>query len=103
MDPSRRTPAVNNPVRVHGLAPLFKLYLINGREAFFGFYPIAEHTVCAAGGIHPMYDLMGKDSVLFHHSSSDPDAGSAADLYVAQARMWFDSIWATVSQDYHRA
>jgi hypothetical protein len=28
---------------------------------------------------------------------------SAADLYVVQAKMWFDSIWATVSQDYHRA
>jgi hypothetical protein len=90
-------------VRVHNLAPLFKLYLVNGREAFFGFYPIAEHTVRVGGGIHPMYDLMGKDSVLFHHSSDDTDAGSAADLYVAQAKMWFDSIWATVSQDHHRA
>ena len=50
----------------------------------------------------PVYDLMGKDSVLFHHSSDDADAGSAANLYIAQAKMWFDSIWATVSQDYHR-
>ena len=90
-------------VRVHNLAPLFKLYLINGREAFFGFYPIAEHTVRAGGGVHPMYDLMGKDSMLFHHSADDTDQGSAAALYVAQAKMWFDSIWATVSQDYHRA
>ena len=90
-------------VRVHGLPPLFKLYLINGREAFFGFYPIMEHTVRAGGGVHPMYDLMGKDSILFHHSCDDSDPGSAAALYVAQAKVWFDSIWATVSQDYHRA
>jgi hypothetical protein len=90
-------------VRVHHLAPLFKLYLINGREAFFGFYPIAEHTVRAGGGVHPMYDLMGKDSILFHHGAADTDQGPAASLYVAQAKMWFDSIWATVSQDYHRA
>lgn len=100
-------PDATAEVRVHNLAPVFKLYLINGREAFFGFYPIAEHTIRAGGGIHPMYDLMGKDSVLFHHSSHDADAdidaGASADLYLAQAKMWFDSIWATVSQDYHRA
>jgi hypothetical protein len=90
-------------VRIHNLAPLFKLYLINSREAFFGFYPITEHTVRADGGVHPMYDLMGKDSILFHHGATDTDQGPAASLYVAQAKMWFDSIWATVSQDYHRA
>jgi hypothetical protein len=26
-------------VRVHRATPLFKLYLINNEEAFFGFYP----------------------------------------------------------------
>jgi hypothetical protein len=90
-------------VRVHGLPPLFKLYLVNGREAFFGFYLIMEHTVRAQGGVHPMYDLMGKDSILFHHSSDDADGESAAAQFVAQAQMWFDSVWATVSQDYTRA
>jgi hypothetical protein len=63
-------------VRVHGLPPVFKLYLINGREAFFGFYPITEHTVRAGGGVHPMYDLMGKDSILFHHCGDDAEQGS---------------------------
>jgi hypothetical protein len=90
-------------VRVHGLAPLFKLYLINNREAFFGFYPITEHTVRAGGGVHPMYDLMGKDSLLFHHCADDTDPTgkvTAAAQYVTQARLWFDSVWATVAKDY---
>lgn len=30
-------------VRVHGSSPMFKLYILNRDEAFFGFYPIAEH------------------------------------------------------------
>jgi hypothetical protein len=89
-------------VRVHGLAPLFKLYLINGREAFFGFYPITEHVVKAGGGVHSMYDLMGKDSLLFQHSIDDAEDTSAAAAYVTQARMWFDSVWATVARDYDR-
>src|SRR6266545_7773595 len=30
-------------VRVHHLPPTFKLYILNGEEAFFGFYPVREH------------------------------------------------------------
>ncbi len=88
-------------VRVHGLAPQFKLYLINGSEAFFGFYPVTEHTVRAGGSIHAMYDVMGKDSMLFHHHD-DGDPTSAGTHYVTQARTWFDSVWSTVARDYER-
>ena len=35
--------AVSAEVRVHRAALLFKLYLINNEEAFFGFYPVREH------------------------------------------------------------
>jgi hypothetical protein len=106
---SRCTPPVADAtaeVRVHGLTPLFKLYLINNREAFFGFYPITEHTIRAGGGVYPMYDLMGKDSLLFQHSADDTDPrdpggqATAAAQYVTQARLWFDSVWATVAKDY---
>ena len=43
---------------------------------------------------------MGKDTVLFHHSSDDPESMSAQ--YVQQSRMWFNSIWTTVAQDLKR-
>ena len=83
-------------IRVHHLAPLFKLYILNNEEAFFGFYPVREHKVTLNGEARPMYDLMGKDAVLFHHTISDDDA-SIGSQYVEEARAWFDSIWSTVS------
>ena len=85
-------------IRVHNLTPLFKLYILNNDEAFFGFYPVREHKVTLNGEARPMYDLMGKDAVLFHHTISDDDT-SIGSQYVEQARAWFDSIWSTVSHE----
>ena len=85
-------------VRVHGSAPMFKLYILNRAEAFFGFYPITEHAVTLHGETVPMYDLMGKDATMFHYEQGgDPD--SIGGQYVAQAQAWFDSMWSTVSRD----
>jgi DNA-binding transcriptional regulator YhcF (GntR family) len=85
-------------VRVHGSAPMFKLYILNRAEAFFGFYPITEHAVTLHGEPVPMYDLMGKDATMFHYEQGgDPD--SVGGQYVAQAQAWFDSMWSTVSRD----
>jgi len=85
-------------VRVHGSVPMFKLYILNRAEAFFGFYPITEHAVTLHGESVPMYDLMGKDATMFHYEQGgDPD--SIGGQYVAQAQAWFDSMWSTVSRD----
>ncbi len=88
-------------VRVHRAAPLFKLYLINNEEAFFGFYPVREHVISLGGEPRAIYDLMGKDAILFHHSISDDDT-STGSQYVDQARTWFDSMWNTVSTEFVR-
>jgi len=87
-------------IRVHPVAPLFKLYIINGEEAFFGFYPVRPHTVTIKGEKHSVYDLMGKDATLFHHAVTDEDDTSTGTQYVAQARTWFDSMWTTVSREF---
>lgn len=87
-------------VRVHGLTPTFKVYILNGVEMFFGFYPVVEHDVTIKGKRHPMYDLMGKDAVLFHHAADDPESTDAQ--YVSQAQMWFDSTWSTVATEWSR-
>jgi DNA-binding transcriptional regulator YhcF (GntR family) len=87
----------NADVRVHGGTATFKLYIINGNEAFFGFYPITEHTVSLNGEPVAMYDLMGKDVTLFHHETGD-DPASIGGQYIAQAQAWFDSMWSTVSR-----
>ncbi len=85
-------------VRVAPAVPLFKLYLINNTEAFFGYYPVQEHAVKLDDQPTAIWDLMGKDAILFHHSAdSDPD--STASQYVAQSAMWFDSIWTSVARE----
>jgi hypothetical protein len=86
-------------VHVHHAAPLFKLYIINGDEAFFGFYPVREHILTFGGEPQTIYDLMGKDAILFHHSAGDDDT-STGSQYVDQARTWFDSMWNTVSREF---
>src|SRR5262249_43052415 len=65
-------------VRVHRAAPLFKLYLINNSEVFFGFYPVREHIITLGGTPRAIYDAMGKDAILFHHSVTDDDASTGS-------------------------
>jgi HAD superfamily hydrolase (TIGR01509 family) len=50
--------------RPPGKVSLFKLYVLNGQDVLFGFYPIAEHSVTIKGSAHAMYDLVGKDATL---------------------------------------
>jgi DNA-binding transcriptional regulator YhcF (GntR family) len=88
-------------VRVHGIAPVFKLYILNGIEAFFGFYPVVEHTVRVKGKPVAIYDPMGKDATLFHYAISGDDT-STATQYVEQAKLWFDSLWNTIAQEYEQ-
>ncbi|MDA3644154.1 winged helix-turn-helix domain-containing protein [Saccharopolyspora indica] len=86
-------------VRVYRGVPLFKLYLLNGEEAFFGFYPVVEHPVPINGAPVPIFDLMGKDATLFHFASVE-DETSLGNQYIAEAQRWFDSVWSTVARDF---
>jgi DNA-binding transcriptional regulator YhcF (GntR family) len=86
-------------VRVHRAAPLFKLYILNNEEAFFGFYPVIEHTVIIDDKPVAIYDPMGKDATLFHWAITDDDTSDAT-AHVEQAREWFDSIWNTIAREY---
>lgn len=48
-------------VRAHrGSAPM-KLYILNRKEVFFGFYPIVKHNVRVNGRSVAILDVMGKD------------------------------------------
>jgi hypothetical protein len=85
-------------IRAHGCPPLFKLYILNDEDVFFGFYPITRQTIPLPGGDTDIYDLMGKDAVVFHHSLH---SGQPTDTpYVQQARTWFASMWDTISYEY---
>lgn len=85
-------------VRTYHSPPLFKLFLLNQAEAFFGFYPVLQHSVAIAGRPVEIFDPMGKDAVLFHYAKSE-DADSVDTQYVEQAQRWFDSVWNSVAKD----
>jgi hypothetical protein len=85
-------------IRAHPCPPMFKLYILNGEEVFFGFYPIVKQRLPLPGGDRDIYDLMGKDAVVFHHSAH---SGQPTDIpYIEQARNWFTSMWDTISYEY---
>jgi DNA-binding transcriptional regulator YhcF (GntR family) len=85
-------------IKVHGEPLPFKAYIINEDEVFFGFYPVVRHAVRIKGQSREIFDLMGKDAVLFHHAS-DGAPDSINTQYVEQIKMWFDSVWATVARN----
>jgi DNA-binding transcriptional regulator YhcF (GntR family) len=92
-------PGAQAQVRTYPAVPLFKLYLLNDTDMFFGYYPVQEHKVTLDGEPTAVWDLMGKDAILFHHAA-EADDESMASQYIKQSRMWFDSIWTTVARDY---
>jgi hypothetical protein len=77
-------------VRTHRGAPHFKPYLVNGADAFFGFYPVVRRTVTVHGKRTPMFDVLGKDVPLSHFAAED-DETSEGSQYIHQAQAWYDS------------
>lgn len=86
-------------VRTVHMAPLFKLFIINNSEAFFGFYPVVKHSVALQGEPAEIFDPMGKDATLFHFAVGD-DEQSVDSQYVEQAENWFSSVWDSVAREY---
>ena len=85
-------------IRAHSSTPMFKLYILNEEEVFFGFYPIIKQSISLPSGPREIYDLMGKDAVVFHHSIH---SGHPADEpYVEQARSWFTAMWDNLSYEF---
>ncbi|GAA5615875.1 hypothetical protein Spla01_07094 [Streptomyces platensis] len=50
------------------------------------------------GEVVEIYDLVGADATLFHYSVNEGESSSGAQQ-VAQAHMWFDSVWNTIGRD----
>ncbi|WP_433530464.1 winged helix-turn-helix domain-containing protein [Micromonospora sp. CA-263727] len=87
-------------VRLHRASPLFKLYILNNEEVFYGFYPVVERTVSIKGEPMAIYDLMGKDVPLFHYAVTDDSDTSHGTQFVEASRQWFDSVWSTIAYRY---
>jgi DNA-binding transcriptional regulator YhcF (GntR family) len=86
-------------IRTYRTSPVFKMFLLNRSEVFFGFYPIEEYTVSIDGVPVNIFDPKGKDAILFHWTKSD-DPDAIGTQYVEQAQQWFDSVWKTVAKEY---
>jgi hypothetical protein len=91
-------PTVTAEARSFGSAPVFKAYVINDTDAFFGYYPVVTHEVSVNGERLSIFDPMGKDAVLFHHTD-DGDPESIESTFVTQTRQWFDSVWNSVAAE----
>jgi DNA-binding transcriptional regulator YhcF (GntR family) len=86
-------------VRAHGTTVLFKTYIVNREEVFFGFYPVVANTVSIDKQPVPIFDVLGKDVPLFHYTTGDEDDDTGSQ-FVTQARGWFDSVWTTIAHEY---
>lgn len=86
-------------VRVHSIAPTFKLYLLNGKEVFFGYYSVVKRDVSIGGSPVEIFDPMGKDVTLFHYAADDDEA-SHGTLFVESSKVWFDTVWNSVAREY---
>ena len=85
--------------RMHSIAPTFKLYLLNGREVFFGYYSVVKREVTIGGKPVEIFDPMGKDVTLFHYAADD-DEGSHGTQFVESSKVWFDAVWNSVAREY---
>lgn len=82
--------------RLYRASPFFKLYIVNGSEAFFGFYLLRKRTMEVSGNEKTFFDITGKDATLFHYSTT-PDDTALGSQHVQQAQMWFDSAWNSIA------
>lgn len=89
-------PRTSIAIRTHGATPLFKTYILNGEEIFLGLYPITQTPIPAKSGDELIWDLGGKDVMLFHYDMSDAHGVE----HVNQYRAWFDAIWSSIARDH---
>lgn len=93
-------PTVSAEVREVPITPVFKSYLLNGREALQGFYAVVPATIplpSPAGGAEDIevWDIRGLSATLFRHVVTEPEAQGT--MFVQQAQAWFDSLWSTIA------
>lgn len=85
-------------IRAHQLPPLFKMYILNGDEVFFGLYPLVRHSIPFPEGQRDIFDLMGKDAMVFRHTEASGETADAQ--FIEQAQAWFGSIWDNISYEF---
>jgi hypothetical protein len=83
-------------VRMHRLAPLFKMVLVNNDRLFLAFYPIAETDVLLAGETRQFWDYRGERASFIGFSRNGTDAEREM---VSRMDAWFRVVWNNLSKD----
>jgi DNA-binding transcriptional regulator YhcF (GntR family) len=84
-------------IRMHGIPPVHKLFILNETEVFFGFYPIEKNTVTFDNGEQTdIYDPSGTAANLLYFSRTGEESTQGA-MVVENLRNWFNSMWDTIA------
>ncbi|WP_328707675.1 winged helix-turn-helix domain-containing protein [Streptomyces mesophilus] len=90
---------VSVEIRTVPLAPTFKVYVLNGREALLGPYEVLERRINLLDDTPAdVVDVLGLGSTLAHHAAQGGDPKSAGSVFVASLQSWFDSLWKLLSR-----
>ncbi|NJP69079.1 GntR family transcriptional regulator [Streptomyces sp. ventii] len=85
-------------IRTVEVTPLQKLYLLNDLEALTGYYQVVTRTVEFENEELEIYDVLGLSSKIFR-ASRDKDSRDEQDAaFVAESRLWFESLWSTIAE-----
>jgi DNA-binding transcriptional regulator YhcF (GntR family) len=91
-------PEVSVEIRTVAVTPLQKLYLLNGSEALTAYYTVVPRTVEYEKEHLEIYDVLGLSSKIFRSSSDKDSRDEQEAAYVTESRLWFESLWSTISR-----
>lgn len=91
-------PEVRVDIRTVPLTPTHKVYLLNGSEALYGYYKVVPHTVFHRGESMRIHDVMGLGALLFRQAAGPDGRGGQDAAFIEETRLWFDSLWTSISR-----
>jgi DNA-binding transcriptional regulator YhcF (GntR family) len=91
-------PEVNIERRAVAVTPLQKTYLLNGTEALTGYYRVVKRDEWFGDEQVSIYDVLGLEAKLFHHSSGNVEGGPMSAAFVKETAQWFESLWSTIAE-----
>ncbi|MGP3983425.1 winged helix-turn-helix domain-containing protein [Streptomyces sp. KR80] len=96
----RSTPSVTDvsvTFRALPFTPPVKMYILNNREALFGYYMITQREEEIEHEPVEMFDALGMQSMLFPFQRTE--AESKDGTFVEQSQLWFNALWETITTD----
>lgn len=81
--------------RTYNSSPMFKAYILNRSDVFFGYYKVVRNQVRLNGELVEIFDMLGKDSALTQYAETgDPETTESQ--FVKETIDWYESVWNTL-------